>query len=90
MPGKLPLSSKLPYCHFMRNLKYTTAHPLNSVIFYCLTEIVGRTAYKRIKKWKLDHTEPLNKFNSCPKTGDLNKCTLNSYHLTHTSFLYSL
>lgn len=30
------------------------------------------------KKWKPDHTELLNKFNSCPKTGDLNKCTLNS------------
>lgn len=49
MPGKLPLSSKLPYCHLTRNLKYATAHQPKSIIFYCLTEIVGRTAYKWIK-----------------------------------------
>lgn len=45
MLGKQPFSSRLPYCSFMRNLKYATAHQLKSIIFYCLTEIPGTTAY---------------------------------------------
>lgn len=42
------------------------------------------------KKWDPGHRELLNKFNSCPKTGDLNKCTLNFYYLTHPSYPSSL
>lgn len=90
MQGRCHLA-RLPYCPFMRNLKYATAHQLESIIFYCLTEIPGRTAYKwRGKKWNPGHAELLNKFNSCLNTGDLNKRALNSYYLTHTSLPYSL
>lgn len=88
MPGKLPFSSRLSYCHSIRHLKYATAHRLKSIIIYCLTEIPGRTAYinGEKKKWKPGYTELLNKFNSCPKTGDLNTCIVNSHYSTHTSF----